>query len=108
MVDTAGWTQIRDFDGQSRQHYCSTSGQPRRNHEPVFRGSMIDHEGFYDICLDSAKQLATLIGYVTDEEAAAAVAAKEDAERKLDAAERKLAAARAMIDAQQGYDESLV
>ena len=93
IVNPASWTAIRDFDGQSREMYCSTTGQPRRRGEPVFRGAMIDLEGFYDICVDSAKQLAEEVGYVPPEEA----------DLRLKVVERKLAAAIKLIDSFTEY-----
>lgn len=64
MPSHAEWTVIPAFDGQSREMYCSVTGQPARRGEPVYRGSWIDQEGFYDICQDSALQLGQLAGLV--------------------------------------------
>ena len=103
IVNPASWTAIRDFDGQSREMYCSTTGQPRRQGEPVFRGAMIDLEGFYDICVDSAKQLAEEVGYVPPEEADRWKAVAEASDLRLKVVERKLAAAIKLIDSFTEY-----
>ena len=103
IVNPSSWTAIRDFDGLSRTSYCSTTGQPRRQGEPVFRGAMIDLEGFYDICLDSAKQLAVEAGYVAPEEADRWMAVAEASDLRLQVVERKLAAAIKLIDSFTEY-----
>ncbi len=73
--DPAGWTAVNGgFTHQDREFYCSTSGQPARSGEPIFRGSFIDMEGFYSICLDSALQLGKLAGLVDPGVSDAAVA----------------------------------
>jgi|TARA_R110000744_G_scaffold264398_5_gene378678 hypothetical protein len=98
VVNPASWIEISDFNNLSREYYCSTTGQPRKQGESVFRGSMIDLEGFYDICFDSAKQLAELIGYVTPEDVVVAMAERDVANATLSVALRKLEAANRLIE----------
>jgi len=74
VPDGVSWSEIPDFDSADRTFYCSTSGQGKRIGESVYRGAHIDLEGFYTICLDSAKQLADLIGWVEPSQVDAAVA----------------------------------
>jgi len=62
--DGFSWAEDRDFNANDRAMYCSTTGQGKRQGESVYRGAFIDMEGFYTICLDSAKQLADLIGWI--------------------------------------------
>tara|TARA_R110000744_G_scaffold196411_2_gene315682 strand:- start:11 stop:226 length:216 start_codon:yes stop_codon:yes gene_type:complete len=64
---------------------------------------MIDLEGFYDICLDSAKQLAVEAGYVAPEEADRWKAVAEASDLRLQVVERKLAAAIKLIDSFTEY-----
>ena len=101
----AEWTRIPDFDGSSREHRCSTSGQPKRPGEPVFRGALIDMEGFYDICLDSALQLGKIAGLVEANEADKAIARQLELEEELAEARRRLGKAEAVIDAWAEFDE---
>ena len=64
---------------------------------------MIDMEGFYDVCLDSAIQLAELVGYVEPEEADRWKAVAEASDLRLQVVERKLAAATKLIDSFTEY-----
>ena len=103
VVNPASWIEISDFNNLSREYYCSTTGQPRKQGESVFRGSMIDLEGFYDICFASAKQLAEEVGYVPPEEADRWKAVAEASDLRLKVVERKLAAAIKLNDSFTEY-----
>lgn len=82
--DGVSWSEVYGgFSGDDRTFYCSTTGQPARPGEPVYRGSMIDLEGFYTICRDSAIQLAELVGYVDPSESDVLSAALETAHEEL-------------------------
>ena len=103
VINPSSWIEQPDFNYQSREMFCSTTGQPRRPGESVFRGSHIELEGSYDICLDSAKQLAELIGYVTPEDVVAAMAERDVANATLSVALRKLEAANRLIESFTAY-----
>ncbi len=103
--DPAGWTAMNGgFTHQDREFYCSTSGQPARSGEPIFRGSFIDMEGFYSICLDSALQLGKLAGLVDPGVSDAAVARQIKLEDELEAALVHVGALQDVIDAYEVLD----
>lgn len=66
--DTNAWVEIPGYDLQSREQFCSVTGSNRKG-DRVFRGPVIEFEGFFDISETSARQLAGLIGFVPSDEA---------------------------------------
>ncbi|MEE9125348.1 MAG: hypothetical protein V3U14_12795 [candidate division NC10 bacterium] len=88
MTDTPDpyneWSRINNFDLGSARMECYVSGLPKRDGEDfIIRGPHIDMEGFFDISLYAAEQLAKLIGWVPPDEA-------DEAKNKMRAAQGEL------------------
>lgn len=66
--ETNAWVEIPGYDLQSRERFCSVTGSARKG-DRVFRGPLIEFEGYFDISEQSARQLAGLIGFVPSDEA---------------------------------------
>ena len=101
----SNWSTIPDWQQDSRTMFCSTSGQPKRKGEPVYRGSLIDMEGFYDVCQDSALQLGRLAGLVAPEEAVQLAAIVVDLKDQLEAVQAQLNTANAAIEGYTAYQD---
>lgn len=63
---------ISDFDLQSREGAkCSVNGTIKRPEDPgVFRGPLIDMEGYFDICADVIREAAHELGMIDEDRAA--------------------------------------
>lgn len=62
--DMIDWSIQPDYTVEDRDFFCSMTGLPKGRDEVVYRGSMIDFEGFFSISQYSAEQLAKLIGWI--------------------------------------------
>lgn len=108
VPDLAGWTELSGgFTSQDRSFHCSTSGQVARPGEPIYRGQMIDQEGFYSICRDSALQLGKLVGLIDSDVSDAAVARQVELEDALAAANEKLRVQADYIAAEYALDDHI-
>src|SRR5690606_32615151 len=61
---------IPDFDIQTRgfSPRCQLCGSPKASKDSiVFRGPMIEHEGYFDICANCVREMASRLGLVTKE-----------------------------------------
>ena len=65
----SAWGMLPDYDGQSQFYHCSNCGLPHRtgSGEPVLRGGHIEMEGFFDICIDCARQAGEAVGLIDPE-----------------------------------------
>lgn len=107
-ISHASWTVISDYGLDSQHYYCSTCGMPHRigSDEPVFRGSLIDMEGFYDVCVDCMIHAGKLAGLINPEEVDAAVAENvELMETNVDL-DKKLTAAYKLLDAYEAAEDA--
>lgn len=106
VPDLAGWTAVSGgFTGQDQAFYCSTSGQVARPGEPIYRGQLIDMEGFYSVCRDSALQLGKLAGLVDPDVADLAVARQIVLEDALAEAREIIRVQANYIDAEYALDQ---
>jgi hypothetical protein len=97
--DPAGWTAVNGgFNYQDQAFHCSTSGQPARRGEPIFRGSFIDLEGHYSICLDSALQVGKLAGLIDPDELITSTDRVVDLGDKLEKAVKRIEALQMALD----------
>lgn len=101
------WVLVDDFDSTSQHYHCSMTGFPKRTGEPgVWRGAMIDYEGFFTISQMSAEQLATALGWlppgVIDEQVSQIVELQD----AIEALNEKLAAAENLLSAYERADEA--
>ena len=60
---------MNDFDDQTRGGArCNACGSIKQDGDPgVFRGEMIDMEGFYDVCCNCVRQAGSEIGMVAED-----------------------------------------
>jgi hypothetical protein len=106
-VDPAGWTLIPNFGHDSREFFCSVSGQPKRPEDPgVYRGSLVEMEGFYDICHQSAVQLGRLAGLVDPEEAEILHAENIELRSKIEELEKHQALLQAALDSLKALEDA--
>lgn len=79
----AEWYLHPQFDNQSANYYCYVTGTDAKNGEGIIRGPFIEGEGFFDISLFAARQLADLIGWVDPKESVKQSKAKKATEADL-------------------------
>ena len=107
MIDPVGWTLIPNFGHDSREFFCSVTGQQKRPEDPgVYRGPLIEMEGFFDICHGSAVQLGRLAGLVDADEAEFLQAEVDRLTKELADAERTLKVADAALQAIKELEEA--
>lgn len=101
------WTLVPDFDSQSQLPFCSMTGFPKRPGEPgVWRGSMIEFEGFFTISQMSAEQLAKAIGWVSPETVNSLVDSQVEEKARIEELEAQLEAAKNLLAAYEAADEA--
>lgn len=99
MIDPIGWTLIPNFGHDSREFFCSVTGQQKRPEDPgVYRGPLIEMEGFFDICHGSAVQLGRLAGLVDPEEASLLHEENLELKAKVEELEKQLHLTQAALD----------
>lgn len=99
-ISAIDWVLVPDFDSQSQLPHCSMTGFPKRKGEPgVWRGAMIEFEGFFTISQMSAEQLAKAMGWVSPEAVDAQVQAQVEDKERIEELEAQLEAARNLLAA---------
>ena len=95
----ADWTEIPQYQPDSRSTECSVTGMPKDHRHPrVFRSVMIDQEGFFDIGEVSAKQLATLLGWSSPQYVETILRERDEAIARVDAADADREVAQQVAD----------
>lgn len=104
-VSHIDWVLVDDFDSQSQLPHCSMTGFPKRKGEPgVWRGALIEFEGFFTISQMSAEQLAKAMGWVSPEAVNAQVESQVEDKQRIEELEAQLEAARNLLAAYEAAE----
>jgi hypothetical protein len=84
---------IPDFDDDSREGArCSVSGTIKQPGDPgVFRGPLIEMEGYFDVAADVIREAACDLGMITEDQAEELRAAAENLQATIDALDERVA-----------------
>lgn len=89
VSDYIDWSIQPDYTVEDQQFACSMTGLPKKPGEVVYRGNMIEEEGYFTISQYSAEQLARLIGWVDPGEEALAAAVVDDLRAQVEQLQRQ-------------------
>ncbi len=106
-VSHIDWILVPDFDSQSQLPHCSMTGFPKRKGEPgVWRGALIEFEGFFTISQMSAEQLAKAMGWVSPDQVDELVASQVEDKSRIEELEAQLEAARNLLSAYEAAESA--
>lgn len=106
-MDPIGWTLVPNFGHDSREFFCSVTGQQKRPEDPgVYRGPLIEFEGFFDVCHQSALQLGRLAGLVDSDESGFLFEENKELKAKIEELEKQLHLTQAALDSLKALEEA--